>query len=664
MKKLISVLALVAFAAAGCGEATAPAPIETAEWTNDESWRSLPNADLVTGTVIYRKNVESFVFESVAPEDIEFVDADLLYVRGEVHRRLAGAKDYDLLWTPDLVLTIESVRRGPEGSYVRVRPFELIEYVWGDFEIDTGEAFTRGMMAEAGLWTPEGGYVIPPEVAYEMTPSELDALLSFQNGDYDVRLHSQRANFTLGTIELTRDFNFGKVDNRDVFKLGLKGTVRFPVEVEGVVRLRAYKEDAFLWFDADIDVSSEASNGEYPRCFNGRTDRTCVDQVLVKFVPGLDVGMEAKLSATLIEFFESKLDGDKHPILRRDLAQIPLGAFLKLKPNFFIKPVAEASANATIDLTGSINGQLRYPLGLEYFGDWHAARALCGSPCYSADCGCQVGANMLPNARHRATFQVDKTASISEAVGTIEAKLGVKFGLGLGISPSVGVVTIDGIEAGMKLLGEGKFMPFRFGTSSSDPCLKLEGKAVPYAALDARLRWDLGKKGELFKIATAEFDVTALSLGRAYENNSFCVDLTPRNQVVMTVTNANTPSGRRDLNGYEVDAVWVTRPSDGRVIRPNNAGNSGYPADGKCDAAGNWFLVDNFTGSKTWTFGENLRPGDIVHVQRITDDFGGACQPSGTAEVFVSGGGAQRRLGTADNSSNSFTFTLQTSDFL
>ena len=84
-----------------------------------------------------------------------------------------------------------------------------------------------------------------------------------------------------------------------------------------------------------------------------------------------------------------------------------------------------------------------------------------------------------------------------------------------------------------------------------------------------------------------------------------------------------------------------------------------YPADGDC-AMGDMNDVEQLTGQGSWGFGESLRPGDTVMIQRFLTDDTGACRASGEANVFVSGMGQQVQIGTLNNpNENLVTFTLE-----
>lgn len=683
-KSILLSAALTALALSACGESAEPVneatdAVDQAATVTSEAaeWRNLPHADLITGDLQYREDVRNFIIPESRFSEIEHVDDGIIVARGETGRKLATAKSADIIWFGnDTMRSVTEVEETVAGVRVTTVDFWLFDYVWGEFDVDLGEMYTRMRFQELGLWTPEGGWVAPRDELVDMPYPELVGLSrALETNDYREFVSARTGSVNGPTLTVShpelkyRDPN----GSGESIELKVTGEIKFPMSVEGIIRLRVVRcsggiqvcRDDSNWVQRKTSISasvdSESSDGKYENCAidrfrnDDRAITTCLDQMLVKFEPGMDPSLKAEVIANMEGFFAWRVgeDDDNTEVASVDLPDVPLGPYLKLSPSLFVDVIASVGVGTTITFTGEINGALRAPLGVEIFGSERAALDLCGGCVGNAQtCGCNGGFNPLPNRRHPETKTLNFTAGVSIESGKITAKAGLQAGIALGVAPSIGLVVIEGIKAGLRLVGEGKYVAVRAATSGGEPCLKLEGKLIPFGELDPTIILDIGEGVELADFGAVGVDFAEYSLGK-YENNDVCVDLAPRNSIKLTVQGDVQAGGVNDLNGFEVDSVFMVR--EGNVTYANGESEP----DGTCNNV-TWNGVTTFTGSKTYTFSENLLPGDVITIVRVTEKTG-ECNPSGTATVEIGPNDLSSNVG---NQNLTWSHTVTAADLL
>ncbi len=651
MRRLVTTLA-VAAALVGCGETSdfdlstaggeEPAPRIDPDnpnriWGYEFTPEVAANADLVYGDMYLRPGIESYVVKAEHTDDVEFFPDGVAFFEGGALEDIERADVGDVVFSEEWVGRIVSIERGEIGAYVELEQFNLLEIVYGDFEIDFGEAISRGLGQEYGMWNPEEGW-LPPERWPHLENEQLGDIEPLPNIDSELVTHRQAIGCS-GSRPTTCEF-FPSMNIAASYEIS--GDLTSKVEVTGSLRLPI---DFDASFHAHYDSWVPFDQVEFPsgyECADG--DDICIDQVLFLVAPRVEVEVGAKLD------MKAKIVGWKVPdrsknITRRQLPGIPVVAGVSIVPTLVLDKVAEIALNQQVILEGKLNVSGRAPVGFEYLRNRAAARRHCGTGIH-----CRSGFNGIPQRGVRgrsATFSATPSVDLTFDVASLTAKVGVDASIVLGVAPSVPLATIDGPKAGLEVAYEAKWTPVVWAANNSNPCLKMGLKATPYVGYTGAVRIR-GVDRPILSVGEYKAELNPMEFGTQTFQEP-CADFTAPQSIELRVT-SNDPQGLGDVSGFEIDAVYVTRGN--QTFYPTNQNKAARP-DATCDDLG--ANVGVIGSSARFDFGRDLLPGDVVHVVRINDSQGGTCQMSGTADVWTIKDSGNVKIGTVQSGNTTFT---------
>ncbi len=411
--------------------------------------------------------------------------------------------------------------------------------------------------------------------------------------------------------------------------------------------------------DLDFPVSTDgAFKGKIPkisgyRCEGETVHGYCVDYLMAKLTLGFDAHLDMNFTAALaLEFATADPPPPIAAIQRLNsrILQIPLGATgLAIQPQFEIPRQISLSFSGEAELGFMAQASARLPLGFEYFNKGYQGHR-------------NSDFSWMPNARHPATFDKEFTPTASGS-GKVVLHQHIGIGIGFRIVPAVSS------SVGLSGLGFAATLNEDFTYDRFKPNNCLEAKLTVKFSAKAQIKFFIDSwVGEwewtlLDRTGSAEGGraiAGSIPIGKPIElakvsgGTQFCGDAgTAKNLRITRVT--DEPGGLADGNGYELDAVQVSRTSGSGINQTTETweatgatggGNSnaatGVPDAKTCSEFSN--KVAAVASSITLTFDKSFKPGDVVNVFQYLpgNEIGpdGDCYPSGSIKIEVGNGSA------------------------
>ncbi len=558
-------------------------------------------------------------------EEAEFVyqngdDFSLFHATGAAKEALKTADKHDVVFVDDgVAFIVNEVRRDVDETVFVTRPFNLVDVIYGNFRIEY-EVPYQLFDNETGEYLVPDGQVTEETVVLD--PTEDDPYATRKSA---VTLWSYQ-NIPL-TLELGRD-------------VGSSGSIAAKLTSTLTLRATATVKGVFEGQISYINQSYRCKNPDEVGWFEGTT--FCVDRLAAYFEAGaggkIDATLEAegKLAKGASTYRNGRERWSAGPY------GVPLGTTglaLSLEP--YMRVGGEINATAAGSVAFDWEANPRLPIGFEYINNSRYQR-LPGNP--------SDGVYPIPNARYPKSMG-NAGFNFKDATGdiTVGAEAFIRGGIKFG-AQNVGtrVISLTGADIYLSFKGTGTWRLLQ-APGTNKPCLEFGFSTTINAEPSILFTVDAKVKSWSFNIfcseggdACAKLTSPNLTPNWKWSRNSapFC-KTGERDTVTLTPT-SNTPAGRFDITGYEVDGLALTSAATAGAgsfsSRTTYATNGPSKARGRPDANCNNLSskVAGITSSTAFKFGRGLKTGDTITVVQINDKSDG-CRGSGTVRVSLSG---------------------------